>query len=164
MDVVENHIITLRFRSWKLEHIKIQMDAGIGELRFQIGFNFLEMMCRVTPPHPTNWQQHREFPGNYVPRDPSPPNKLRVWNHINLDPINCVSTPANPNERHDQALPYLRPIADLMSENWRTEAKLRKVRAEGRGLTIFGELEEVAGLVEELGGVLVLVAEEAPAG
>lgn len=34
----------------------------------------------------------------------------------------------------------------------------------GGGLTILGELEEVAGLVEEVGGILVLVTEEAPAG
>ena len=33
----------------------------------------------------------------------------------------------------------------------------------GGGLTVLGELEEVAGLVEEVGGILVLVAEEAPA-
>ena len=33
----------------------------------------------------------------------------------------------------------------------------------GGGLTVLGELEEDAGLVEEVGGILVLVAEEAPA-
>jgi len=33
----------------------------------------------------------------------------------------------------------------------------------GGGLTVLGELEEDAGLVDEVGGILVLVAEEAPA-